>query len=167
MQTPNAAKWTADCRHLKTLAAELNRARNLVEAFNTLGRINATTDRLITLCDFPTDPCIAESMARSKKVLQQYAQGDNAYLLKEPFDLRANYGEIKDLILTFAQGNKKFTVDALGIWLSSRIGVVPRRLLSANLYSLATKGSKPLIRVRQGKKGPGQQSPAVYALRKR
>jgi hypothetical protein len=164
MQTPNPKKWTADCRHIKALAQELNQARNLVEAWNVLGRIDSTTDRMSALCAFPEDPDRFETLRESKRRLSRW---DEAKVLKEPFDLRANYGKIRDLILEFAAWHGKFTVDALGVWLSSRIGVIPRRVLSANLYSLATKGSKPLARTKQGKRGRGSDTPAVYALRKR
>jgi hypothetical protein len=146
---------------MKELCKELNQARNLVEAWNVLGRIKSTTDRMSVLCAFPEDPDRFETLRESKRRLSRWESSD---VLRQRFDLRAEYGEVRDFILAYAKMHGKITVDDL---MKGAVVTMPRRIWSANLYSLATKGSKPLIRVRQGKKGPGQQSPAVYALRKR
>lgn len=147
---------------MKALCKELNQARNLVDAWNVLGRIACVVERLSALCAFPVDPNQVESKRESKKRLAKWEESE---VLRERFDLRAEYGEIKNWILNYAKDGSRFTVDDV-ISAHKLNQVIPRRVWSANLYSLATKGKKPLKRVKQGTRGRGSESPAIYTLRR-
>lgn len=167
MQIPNTGKWIAECRLVKDLGKELNQARNLVEAFYVLGRLLGVVDRLNELCSFPIGSSAGKHLTERecKVILAKYVEEHEMSLLKQRFEMRANYGQVREHILKFAKKHAKFTVDDLVS--SPTPDHIPRRVWSANLYSLATKGDKPLRRVKAGTRGRGSESPAVYALRER
>lgn len=147
---------------LKGEVRELSHARTLTQVAKSLVCLHEAITNTAGLHGIDIAPLLKmpHSIRALQSELQKQTGGKDSAIINLPMPGRAR---VKKLIMDYAMQKAFFTVDDL-MKDMAKLGVT-RRSLSANLWSMATRGVRPLQREEEGKKGR-RGAPAVYSLRR-